>query len=49
MTIIDPAIAWTTDITKFASKSRNSLFGGQKVRGRVYAVIVGGEIIMGAK
>ena len=44
VTIIDPAIEWTIDVAKFASKSRNSPFGGQKVRGRAHAVIVGGEI-----
>jgi len=43
VTIIDPNIEWTIDVTKFASKSRNSPFGGVKVRGRAHAVIVGGE------
>jgi dihydroorotase len=44
VTIIDPAIEWTIDVAKFASKSRNSPFGGLKVRGRAHTVIVGGEI-----
>lgn len=44
VTIIDPNAAWTIDPARFASKSRNSPFAGQKVRGRARAVIVGGEV-----
>jgi dihydroorotase len=44
VTIIDPKTEWTIDVSKFASKSRNSPFGGQRVRGRAHAVIVGGEV-----
>jgi dihydroorotase len=44
VTIIDPAVDWTIDVTRFVSKSRNSPFGGTKVRGRAWAVIVSGEI-----
>jgi dihydroorotase len=46
VTIIDPAFEWTIDVAKFTSKSRNSPFGGEKVRGRAHTVIVGGEIKM---
>jgi dihydroorotase len=44
ITIIDPAIEWTIDVTKFASKSRNSPFAGQKVRGKAHTVIVSGDV-----
>jgi dihydroorotase len=42
--IIDPNTEWTIDVSRFASKSRNSPFDGRKVRGRPHAVIVGGEV-----
>ncbi|MSQ96392.1 MAG: dihydroorotase [Gemmataceae bacterium] len=44
VTIIDPAAEWTIDVSKFASKSRNSPFDGVKVRGRAHAVIVRGGV-----
>lgn len=44
VTIIDPNAEWTIDPVKFASKSRNSPFGGLKVRGRPHAVVVGGDV-----
>ncbi len=44
VTIIDPDIAWVIDPTQFRSKSRNTPFGGRKVRGRAHTVIVAGEV-----
>ncbi len=44
VTIIDPSTEWTIDAAQFRSKSRNTPFGGMKVRGRPHAVIVGGEV-----
>jgi dihydroorotase len=44
VTVIDPASEWTIDVTRFRSKSRNSPFGGLKVRGRPHTVILGGEV-----
>jgi dihydroorotase len=44
VTIIDPKIEWTIDVTRFKSKSRNSPYGGWKVRGRATAAVVGGEV-----
>jgi dihydroorotase len=44
VTIIDPAVEFTIDASKFRSKSRNSPFAGWKVRGRAETVIVGGQI-----
>ncbi len=44
VTIIDPNAEWAIDVTNFASKSRNSPFGGLSVRGRARAVVVGGVV-----
>ncbi len=44
VTLIDPAAEWTIDPTQFRSSSRNTPFGGWKVRGRAQAVIVKGKI-----
>jgi dihydroorotase len=44
VTVIDPAVKWTVDATKFKSKSRNSPFHGAAVTGRAVATIVGGEV-----
>ena len=40
VTIIDPATPWTIDPSAFYSKSRNTPYGGWKVRGRAHTVIV---------
>jgi dihydroorotase len=42
--IVDPAREWVVDITRSASKSRNSPFHEWKLRGQVLATIVGGKI-----
>lgn len=44
VTIISPDVEWTIDTSAMRSKSRNTPFGGWKVRGRAAATIVGGEI-----
>jgi dihydroorotase len=44
VTVIDPKAEWTVISAEFMSKSRNSPFAGWKVRGRAWAVIVGGAI-----
>lgn len=44
VTVIDPQAEWTIDPSRFRSKSRNCPFAGWKVRGRAYAVLVGGRI-----
>ena len=46
VTVIDPNLRWTVDPQEFRSKSKNSPFGGFKLRGRAVAVIVGGKIKM---
>jgi dihydroorotase len=42
VTIIDPSEEWTIDVERFRSRSRNSPFHGQSIRGRVVAVLVAG-------
>src|SRR5262245_15895728 len=44
VTIIDPTAEWVIDANKFHSKSRNCPYAGWKVRGKVHAVIVSGEL-----
>jgi dihydroorotase len=44
VTVVDPDAAWTCDVTKFRSKSRNSPFGGRLMRGRAMLTIVAGNI-----
>lgn len=44
VTIIDPEAEWEVDVHKFVSKSRNCPYHGWKVKGRVEATIVGGEV-----
>ena len=44
ITIIDPALCWTVDPTRFCSKSANTPFAGWKLRGRAVTVIVGGQV-----
>lgn len=45
LTIIDPKISWTVDISQFKSKSKNSPFEGRKLTGRVWMTMVDGKII----
>lgn len=47
ITLIDPNIEWTIDPTQFHGKSRNTPFGGKKVRGKAVMVLVGGVIKLG--
>ena len=44
MTVIDPNLEWTIDVSAFASKSRNCPFDGWKVRGRAVLTVVGGVV-----
>ncbi|MEZ6189764.1 MAG: dihydroorotase [Phycisphaerales bacterium] len=44
VTIINPEQAWTIDVNRFASKSRNCPFDGWNVTGRAIATIVGGQV-----
>jgi len=44
VTIIDPNMEWVIDPEQFASNSRNTPFGGWRVRGRAVATVVGGGV-----
>ncbi len=43
--IIDPEEEYTIDVTKFASKGKNTPFNGKKVKGKVKMTICNGEIV----
>jgi len=45
LTLLDPTAEWTVDPAKFASRSRNTPFGGWTVTGRPWKTIVGGGIV----
>jgi dihydroorotase len=45
LTVIDPDLQWTVDPAKFLSKSRNTPFGGMKLKGRAVMTVVAGNII----
>ena len=48
VTIFDPNREWTVDSHRFKSKSRNTPFGGWRLRGAVVATIVGGREVFRA-
>ena len=43
--IFDPDQEWTVDPAQFASKGRNTPFGGKKLKGKVKYTIVGGRVV----
>ncbi len=45
ITILDPKASWTVDPSKFHSKSKNSPFGGRRLRGVVVLTIVDGTVV----
>ena len=45
VTIIDPQRAWTFDVSRTKSKSRNTPFDGYSFRGCAVATIVGGKTV----
>ncbi len=46
LTVIDPEIIWTVDISKFKSKAKNSPFDKRLLTGKSFAVINKGKIYM---
>jgi dihydroorotase len=48
ITIIDLDKKWVVDPPSFASKGRNTPFAGWRLRGKAYATIVRGEVVMKA-
>lgn len=47
VTVLDPDAKWVLTPETIASKSHNSPFLGQKLRGRVVATVVGGRVVFG--
>jgi dihydroorotase len=45
VTIIDPEMTWTFEVSKSKSKSRNTPFNGYQFRGGVVATIVSGRVV----
>jgi len=45
VTVFDPEATWTVDAAKFRSKSRNTPFGGWKLKGVVRWTLVGGKVV----
>src|SRR2546426_820578 len=45
VTIIDPAMTWTFDVSRSKSKSRNTPFNGYRFRGGVVATLVAGRLL----
>jgi dihydroorotase len=45
ITLIDPDLEWTVNASSFESLSRNTPFGGWKLKGRAVRTIVGGETV----
>jgi dihydroorotase len=45
VTILDPDLRWTFDVSTSKSKSRNTPFNGWTMRGAVVATIVGGCVL----
>ncbi len=45
VTILDPEIQWTYDVSRSRSKSRNTPFDGRAMKGAAVATIVGGRIV----
>ena len=45
VTLIDPGLEWTVQPETFASRSRNTPFGGWKLKGRAVQTIVAGETV----
>jgi len=46
VTVIDPDVEWTIDVTQFKSKSRNCPYHGWKVKSKAVATVVGGAVRM---
>ncbi|MDY0163880.1 dihydroorotase [Desulfobotulus sp.] len=45
LTVMDTEAVWTVDPSDFASLSRNTPFGGWKLKGRAVATLVGGRVV----
>jgi dihydroorotase len=45
VTLIDANLEWTVDPAQFRSKSRNTPFGGRRLRGRAIATLLAGRLV----
>lgn len=45
VTILDPDLEWSFDVSRSKSKSRNTPFDGRKMKGAAVATIVGGRVV----
>lgn len=45
VTVFDPSAEWTVEPEAFLSRSRNTPFGGWRLRGRALYTIVGGRVV----
>src|SRR5215216_4005096 len=45
LVVFDPSVEWVVQPTAFFSKSRNTPFAGQRLRGRADLTLVGGEVV----
>ncbi len=45
ITLFDPDLEWTADPEKYQSRSSNSPWNGQKLRGKTVQTIVGGKVV----
>jgi dihydroorotase len=43
LTILDPDVEWIVDTSLFRSKSKNSPFGGRRLKGRAFGIINNGQ------
>ena len=44
--VVDPAATWVVEPGRLASRSRNTPFGGRKLRGRVRHTVLNGEAVV---
>ncbi len=44
--VVDPALVWTVDATRLASRSRNTPYAGRQLRGRVRHTVLAGEPVV---
>ncbi len=45
LTVFDPEASWVVDPNRFRSPSRNTPFAGERLRGEVRTVVIGGRVI----
>ncbi|MCA1596431.1 MAG: dihydroorotase, partial [Chloroflexi bacterium] len=46
ITVFDPSIEWVVDPAELLSKSKNTPYGGYRLRGKVRHVLVNGEKLL---